>query len=299
MLPVIAGFIAGLVLGMLTFLLLQGGLVGLAVGAVVAVLAYVGVSMLVERPRKIGDLAAESVPDGDKVVRTLDEANQRVHSIGTLASKIRDQYVGKEAADFIAATNDLIRYVNTDPGAYQTLRHYINVYGEQTEDLLGSYVDVERSSASAQLNQARFDTIQALRALERTAAGELRRAVETKTLALAADSDAIVRLASMDGYDEGDERSADLAAATGASKSANAHAVPDGSTAGDDRDTAIVDLMNAANATEAALAADSASAAKGEHGGNGGAEVANSAKGRDGGGQQAANTAMTGEERVA
>ena len=37
--------------------------------------------------------------------------------------------------------------------------------------------------------------------MERTAAGELKRAVAAKTLALSADSEAIVRLASMDGYD--------------------------------------------------------------------------------------------------
>lgn len=64
-----------------------------------------------------------------------------------------------------------------DTSAYPTLRHYITVYGEQTEKLLRSYVDVESS-------------------------GALSRAVSAKTLGITADSDAIQRLARMDGYDD-------------------------------------------------------------------------------------------------
>ena len=37
-----------------------------------------------------------------------------------------------------------------DTSAYPTLRHYITVYGEQTEKLLRSYVDVESSGARDQ-----------------------------------------------------------------------------------------------------------------------------------------------------
>lgn len=200
MLPIVLGFVAGLVLGALAFVLLKGGLLGLGVGAVVAVLGYVAVSALAERPRRIGDMAAELVPDGEAALRAIDEATARVASIGELSSRIIDRRVNGEAADFIAATNALIRYVNTDPHAYQTLRHYINVYGAQTESLLKGYLDVERSGVGPQIAKARDEAIEALQALEMTAAGELQRAVAAKTLALSADSEAIVRLASMDGY---------------------------------------------------------------------------------------------------
>ena len=84
-----------------------------------------------------------------------------------------------------------------DTSAYPTLRHYITVYGEQTEKLLRSYVDVESSGARDQIATVRIETIEALQVLEQTAAGELSRAVSAKT-----DSDAIQRLARMDGYDD-------------------------------------------------------------------------------------------------
>ena len=101
-----------------------------------------------------------------------------------------------------------------DTSAYPTLRHYITVYGEQTEKLLRSYVDVESSGARDQIATVRIETIEALQAyswpgnvrelrnLEQTAAGELSRAVSAKTLGITADSDAIQRLARMDGYDD-------------------------------------------------------------------------------------------------
>lgn len=82
------------------------------------------------------------------------------------------------------------------------LRHYITVYGEQTEKLLRSYVDVESSGARDQIATARIETIEALQVFEQTAAGELSRAVSAKTLGITADSDAIQRLARMDGYDD-------------------------------------------------------------------------------------------------
>lgn len=209
MVSLILGFIAGLLLGGAAFALLHGGLLGLAVGAVVAVGGYVGVSLIAERPRKIGDMTADLVPDGDKALAAIDAANARLKSIRALSGKVIDGRVNKEAADFIAATEALIRYVNTDPHSYPTLSHYINVYGEQTESLLKGYLDVERSGVPSQIARARTEAIEALQALETTAAGELRRAVEAKTLALSADSDAIVRLASMDGYDLDAAASAD------------------------------------------------------------------------------------------
>lgn len=89
-----------------------------------------------------------------------------------------------------------------DTSAYPTLRHYITVYGEQTEKLLRSYVDVESSGARNQIATVRIETIEALQVLEQTAAGELSRAVSAKTLGITADSDAIQRLARMDGYDD-------------------------------------------------------------------------------------------------
>lgn len=89
-----------------------------------------------------------------------------------------------------------------DTSAYPTLRHYITVYGEQTEKLLRSYVDVESSGARDQIATVRIETIEALQVLEQTAAGELSRAVSAKTLGITADSDAIQRLARMDGYDD-------------------------------------------------------------------------------------------------
>ena len=49
-----------------------------------------------------------------------------------------------------------------DTTAYPTMRHYISVYGEQTEKLLRSYVDVESSVARDQMAKARGETIEAL-----------------------------------------------------------------------------------------------------------------------------------------
>lgn len=201
MLQIICGFVAGLLLAALGFWLAGGGVAGVIVAVALAALGYIAASTLSEPERKIGRMLASALPNGQKAADAIDAANARLNSIGMLTKQVRDPVVRSEADDFIVATQDLVRYVARDTSAYTTLRHYINVYGEQTEKLLRSYVDVESSGARDQSARARAETIEALQVLEQTAAGELSHAVSAKTLGIAADSDAIQRLARMDGYD--------------------------------------------------------------------------------------------------
>ncbi|WP_236023798.1 5-bromo-4-chloroindolyl phosphate hydrolysis family protein [Bifidobacterium miconis] len=200
MIGIVAGFVIGLGLAGLAFWLAGGGLIGLGLGAVCAALGYVAGSTLLQPERRLGKVVVSALPNGQKAAAAIDDANTMLNRIGMLARQVRDPQVRSEADDFIAATRDLTRYVSTDTGAYATLRHYTNVYGDQTAKLLKSYVDVEQSGARDQLAVAQRETVEALQVLERTAAGELSRAVSSKTLGIAADSEAIQRLASMDGY---------------------------------------------------------------------------------------------------
>ncbi|MDB6591417.1 hypothetical protein PMO97_00235 [Bifidobacterium longum] len=198
MLQVICGFVVGLLLAGLGFGLVGGGVPGLIVAVVLAALGYIAASTLTEPERRIGKMLVSALPNGQKTADTIDAANARLNSIAMLTKQVRDPAVKAEANDFIAATKDLVQYVTRDTSAYPTLRHYITVYGEQTEKLLRSYVDVESSGARDQIATARIETIEALQVLEQTAAGELSRAVSAKTLGITADSDAIQRLARMD-----------------------------------------------------------------------------------------------------
>ncbi|TPF93105.1 5-bromo-4-chloroindolyl phosphate hydrolysis family protein [Bifidobacterium sp. UTBIF-78] len=225
MLQVICGFVAGLLFAGLGFWLAGGGVVGLVVAVVLAALGYVAASTLTEPERRIGKMLASALPNGQKAADAIDAANARLNNINMLTRQVRDPVVHKEANDFVVATQDLVKYVTRDPSAYQTLRHYITVYGEQTEKLLRSYVDVESSGAHDQIAKARQETIEALQVLEQTAAGELSRAVSSKTLGIAADSDAIQRLARMDGYDT-DTAVAEKAASAASAASAEASKEP-------------------------------------------------------------------------
>ncbi|WP_225431793.1 hypothetical protein [Bifidobacterium platyrrhinorum] len=200
MLQIICGIVAGGLLAALGFAVAGGGFVGLGVSLALAALGYVAGSTLTEPERRIGHMLASALPNGQKAADAIDAANSRLNSIAMLARQVHDEGVRREADDFIEATRSLVDYVAKDTSAYPTLRHYITVYGEQTEKLLRSYVDVESSGAHDQAAKARGETIEALQVLERTAAGELSRAVSAKTLGIAADSDAIQRLARMDGY---------------------------------------------------------------------------------------------------
>ncbi|PJM73731.1 hypothetical protein CS006_00640 [Bifidobacterium primatium] len=200
MISTIVSFLAGLGLAALTFWVAGGGIVGLVGAVVVAAGGYIGVSYLTQPERRLGKVLASAVPNGQKAVEAIDMANARMNAIRGLMSQVRDPAVRKEVNDIVVATKALTSFVENNPRSYETLRHFINVYGDQTQNLLQGYVEVERSGARDQIAKARVDTINAMQVLEQTAAGELSHAVEAKTLALSADSEAIARLASMDGY---------------------------------------------------------------------------------------------------
>ncbi|MBW3089059.1 5-bromo-4-chloroindolyl phosphate hydrolysis family protein [Bifidobacterium sp. 82T24] len=200
MISTIISFVAGLGLAALTFWVAGGGVIGLVGAVIVAAGGYIGVSYLTQPERKLGKVLASAVPNGQKAIEAIDMANARMNAIKGLMSQVRDPAVRKEVNDIVVATKALTSFVEDNPRAYETLRHFINVYGDQTQNLLQGYVEVERSGARDQLAKARIDTINAMQVLEQTAAGELSHAVEAKTLALSADSEAIARLASMDGY---------------------------------------------------------------------------------------------------
>lgn len=205
MLSTILAFVAGLGLAGLAFWISGGGVVGLVISMLVAVCGYVGVSYLTAPERRLGRAPASTVPNGFKAVEAIDKANACLSELSKLTARARDPQVRKEANDIVVATTSLVRYVEANPSSYDVLRHFINTYGEQSVKLLGGYVEVEDSGASNQVFRAKTETIEALQALETTAAGELSRAVEAKTLALSANSDAIVRLANMDGYSVDDD----------------------------------------------------------------------------------------------
>ena len=199
MLPIIVSILVGLIVGGGVFVLLGAGWWGLGIGTVIAVLTYWGVSLVLSRPRMLSGVDIDRVPDGERAADAIDHAHSMISSIARASQQITDANVRHEADDFLAATESLIQYVNTDPHVYAILNRFISVYGEQTQHLLDGYADVQSSGMNSQ--GSRIQVMSALQALETAAAGELKRAVISKQLALESDSEAIVRLAHMDGYE--------------------------------------------------------------------------------------------------
>lgn len=200
MLPIIIGFLAGLVAAGVTFTLMGGGVPALIGALIAAAFAYVAGSMLATPDRKIGGTVAELVPDGMKAADAIDTARTTLDRVNRLKTLIKDADVRRECDEFATGLHALIAYVERDPGAYTVLRHYDATYGAQVIRVLAGYRDVEASGAPGQTAKAKLSVVRALDDVERAAAGELDRAVADRTLTLDADASAIKQLTAMDGY---------------------------------------------------------------------------------------------------
>ena len=202
----VLAFVAGLVCAAAAFAIAHGGILGLASALVAASLGYVAASMLTEPTLKLGGVLAEQLPSGRAAALAVERANAFCGQLRKRIAAMLDGQVRKEADDILAATNNLAAFVTDNPASHGILDHFLNVYAQQTLRLVDGYLGIERTGVREQIVSAKRETIGALQALETTAAGELMNAVKAKSLSLSADSDAIKRLANMDGYqtDEAD-----------------------------------------------------------------------------------------------
>lgn len=190
--------IVGLILAAIGFILADGGLVGLSVGLMLAILSYLAIIFLVSPDRKLDGIPIEFLPDGQKAADAIDHAKTTLAQIERI--QVNDRMIFQEILEFSQGFTSLIRYVENNPSAYDTLRHYDNTYGKQAISLLTTYADVERSGSQEQTLTAKNTTVKAMDAMETAAKGELDRAVGAQTLKLQADSQAVSQLTAMDGY---------------------------------------------------------------------------------------------------
>lgn len=198
--PIIAGFTAGLVAAGLVFWITGGGITGLVLAIIVAAIAYIGVSSLLTPDRKIGDMVAEFVPDGERALQTIDRAKATLNSVSDVSARIRDADIRREINEFGQGMAALIRYVERNPGAHDVLRHYDDAYGQRVVDLLTTYADVEASGSPKSIGETRATTVRAMDQVEMAARGELDKAVSDRKLQLDANASAIKQLTAMDGY---------------------------------------------------------------------------------------------------
>ena len=208
----------GIGLGIIVMGLLGWSLLGVGVGAVVSVLSYAGASMLSDAMRSDAEdavveqlLGSDDNGEGRQALDAIRDATAITDRVRDITDGISDDSVSTEASGFIEALDAIIRYVRDDPAAWRALRKFTSTYGDPIISVLDNYADVEGSGAV--VNEARVKTVRALRALEQAAAGELRGAASAKTMSISADSDAIVHLTSMSGYDAdaaGDSTSVDV-----------------------------------------------------------------------------------------
>lgn len=196
----LAASFAGIAVGVLVVGLVPGSR-GVALGALMGAAAYAGVTLLFSTERRLRGRAVSEIPEGERAAAAIDEAREATDAVAKIAARVADPAIRKQAGDFVEATRGLIGYTEENPATFRVLRHFSGTYSDQARQLLSTYLDIERSGAREQLASARTETYDAFCLLEKTAAGELSRAVASDALSLKASAAAIDKLASMDGYE--------------------------------------------------------------------------------------------------
>ena len=199
---ILLGIVAGLALGVGAITLVPG-VPGIVVGVVVAALGYVGVSSLTTRERRLGGVAESLLPNGEQVSRTIDAGIGLRKALEKDARHTNDAQVRDAIQSLCDQLDKLVRYVQENPGANSQLSHVVNVYGDQLRGLVDNWVGLELSGSKRRIGASKADLLVALQGA--TAANEdaLGEATDARAAQIAAASDAIKRLAAMDGLGPG------------------------------------------------------------------------------------------------
>lgn len=197
---IVLGIVAGVALGLLAMGLLPG-VPGVILGVVVAALGYVGVSSLTTRERKLGGVAASLLPNGELVGKTLDQAAGLEKSLRKNAHRTRDAEVSQAIFSVCEELDKLVAYVQENPGSNGALAHVINTYGEQCEGVVENWVGLELSGSKRRIANSKEDLLVALQGVRAAVEGELGEATSARAGQIEAASEAIKRLAQMDGYE--------------------------------------------------------------------------------------------------
>lgn len=192
------GIVAGLALGVAAVLMVPG-LVGVVVGVVVAALGYVGISSLATRERRLGGVTASLLPDGQLVSRTLDEAEALVGALEADARRTHDAEVREAILALVGEVRKLMGYVGDNPASNGQLAHVVNTYGAQLQGLVGNWVGLELSGSKRRIGSSRADLLVALEGATAAVEEALGEATDARAAQIQAASEAIGRLAAMDG----------------------------------------------------------------------------------------------------
>lgn len=174
--------------------------VGIGVGAVVAALLYVGLSLALKPERKLGGVVASMLPNGEAAAARVEEARELERQINSTASGIKNPQVKSEIGQLVSDIEALVAYTEKQPSSYRRLSHFLSSYSEQCVSMLRGYQSVEAGATGETRKQAVSDALRGLADLQGVAQGELKRAMGSKVDELSAGSDAIRRLMEMDGY---------------------------------------------------------------------------------------------------
>lgn len=177
-----------------------GGVAGIACGAVVAALLYLGVGIVLEPQAKLDGVSVEGIPDGEAAALQVSQARELCRELSGLSQSVRDGEVRREVSELVHDIGALASFVEKQPSAHRRLAHFLNVYGEQCAPMIRGYMAVENGAGTDKFAAAQRDAIDALNALEGAAQGELERAMSGKVTELSASSESVRRLMEMDGY---------------------------------------------------------------------------------------------------
>lgn len=167
--------------------------VGLGIGAVISHLFDETKNQL-----SLSNVAKPLTRPSSSSIR-LDNAQSFLAMLSDKQGQVQDDAVSEEIGELIDVSTLLVQYVQNYPHQSTSLSAFLSSYSAQTEQVLTGYITVEKYHGK-NLDATKQYTISALNALEGAAQGVLDSANDQQSTAVEASSEAINRLAAMQGF---------------------------------------------------------------------------------------------------
>ena len=142
---IVSNLVSGMISGGLFLLLLFVFGWNVFVDIILSAGSYLGLSLILRPPKKIGNVSMESIAGGENLERQLLEAKKDFKSIQDSIGKIKDPAILQQAEKLNSISAELIGYLENHPDKIVSARQFIDYYQDTAEKLLARYAELEHT----------------------------------------------------------------------------------------------------------------------------------------------------------
>lgn len=154
------------------------------------------------KPReRIGRIYVEGIPDGEELIKYMEEAREDFSVIESCRGKIADPEVRSEVERLNRTAGRILGFLEENPEKIRLARQFIDYYQDTASSLLQKYVKLQDTDLGTEEVQAlKEETTKAVKTLNTVFEGQFQKLLRNEMMDMSAEISLLQQTAKMENY---------------------------------------------------------------------------------------------------